>query len=214
VIFALICFSVAKGKNKSAGLWAVLGFLFGPIAFIILLFASAELSTEEKIASAITSAGGVHTPIISGDIDKKKWGALVQFDTEIANAQQQVQAYGQQYVDKLAESYLALPDKQYLPRMVAAVVESAKADSTSNQRIVEDQAHAQFQKLFIGPSGKIVLLNNGQVLAQIDGQIARFRSVDEFRAATRDTQSVWYEVEDAPMTKHFANIFSAELAAA
>jgi len=37
VIFAIICASVAKSKNRETALWGVLGFFFGIFALIILL---------------------------------------------------------------------------------------------------------------------------------------------------------------------------------
>lgn len=36
LVFAAICFVMAKKKNRSPVLWAILGFLFGPIPVVIL----------------------------------------------------------------------------------------------------------------------------------------------------------------------------------
>jgi uncharacterized protein DUF5362 len=58
--------------------------------------------------------------------DVAKWKALVEFDSDIADASKRVGAYGDRYVDQLAAAYLALNDKQYLGTVVDKIVERAR----------------------------------------------------------------------------------------
>jgi len=65
----------------------------------------------------------------TGGYDAAKWKALVEFDSDIAEANKQVAVYGEQYVDQLAAAYLALNEKQYLPSIVQKIVARAQAVS-------------------------------------------------------------------------------------
>jgi hypothetical protein len=61
--------------------------------------------------------------------DERKWRALLRFDDEIAAAAKAVRAFGAQWEDELARSYLRLNDKSYLNALVAKITREARVQS-------------------------------------------------------------------------------------
>jgi hypothetical protein len=92
--------------------------------------ARAELTGPDNRAPAVVVPSSVQmsdTPSTpTAAYDTAKWKALVEFDSDIAAAVQQLEAYGQRYVDQLAAAYLALNDKQYLVTITQKVVARAQ----------------------------------------------------------------------------------------
>ena len=64
VVFALVCRSMAKSRNRSQNLWTVLGFFFPLISLIILLIMgndkSKSLEMPESNAAAVEVADDPH----------------------------------------------------------------------------------------------------------------------------------------------------------
>ena len=58
--------------------------------------------------------------------------ALVRYDTDIARVVAALNPYGEKYVDELAQAYLVLNDKQYLPMIIQKIVETAKRDAAAS----------------------------------------------------------------------------------
>ena len=69
-------------------------------------------------------------PEAQPSFDRETWNALVQINADIATAASYLAQFGQQYVDDLANSYLAIGEKRYLAAIVAKI-----------QRQAEDEAH-------------------------------------------------------------------------
>jgi hypothetical protein len=76
----------------------------------------------------VPTAVQMREPVAAGgaSYDTAKWKALVEYDSEIADAVKQVEGYGQRYVDQLAAAYLALNEKQYLATILQKVVARAQ----------------------------------------------------------------------------------------
>jgi hypothetical protein len=81
-------------------------------------------------ALVIPAAVQVGEPVQSGAAayDATKWKALVEFDTEIADAAKKLEKYGQSYVDQLAAAYLALNDKEYLSTILQKITARAEQE--------------------------------------------------------------------------------------
>jgi hypothetical protein len=65
--------------------------------------------------------------------DRAKWNALVQYDADIERVAKALTPYGEKYVDQFAAAYLALNDKDYLPKIIEKILESAKQDAAAGQ---------------------------------------------------------------------------------
>ena len=130
VVAGLIGMGIADSKGLNKGLWFVVCALF-PIAILFVAFAKSE-----KPSVAAAEAKGY---------DVSKWKTLVEVDSEIANASKQILEYGQQAEDELAEKYLNLMDKNYLPTLLSNLISKYKeliptsyADDPESQKILED----------------------------------------------------------------------------
>ena len=64
------------------------------------------------------------------DYDRKKWQALLKYDPDLAKVANKMQELGDEWVDELARSYLAINDKTYLPNIVAQIIADARAQRT------------------------------------------------------------------------------------
>lgn len=104
----------AKAKGQNPIVWGLLCALF-PIALIAL----AVIANGDTGTSAQAS---------------EKWAVLKEVDGEIAAAAAQAAALGPQYEKLLAEKYVALNDKQYLPALLDGVRQQAA------QRIANGEA--------------------------------------------------------------------------
>ena len=72
----------------------------------------------------------------SDSFDGNKWNALVKYDDDIALAVEKLKPLGQQRIDELAASYLALNDKRYLPNLVQNIIaEARKEDEKRGQQL-------------------------------------------------------------------------------
>ncbi len=127
VVLGLIGGLVARGKNRNPFLWAILCFIFPIALLIVAVLPRADAETDPQKESPLL-AGPVKPAPRSYDYDRKKWDALIQFDPEIARAAEALKPHGEQYVHQLAEGYLTLNDKSYLPNIVQKVTETVDAD--------------------------------------------------------------------------------------
>src|SRR5271155_2615738 len=66
--------------------------------------------------------------------DLTTWNALVQIDGDIAAAAAYLGKFGQQYVDDLADSYLAIGEKRYLAAIVAKIQRQAEDEARPGSR--------------------------------------------------------------------------------
>lgn len=66
------------------------------------------------------------TPGLAPEL-RQKWAALQKYDDEIRAAAETLRPFGPWYVERLGAEYLAVGDKAYLPRILAAVRAEAEA---------------------------------------------------------------------------------------
>ncbi len=71
---------------------------------------------------------GCHGPPPPGDApyDREEWRRLVESDSDLAQIANVLADYGPQYVDELAASYLAVPDKSRLGAIVDGIIARAR----------------------------------------------------------------------------------------
>lgn len=67
-------------------------------------------------------------PAKTASYDEKKWEVLLQVDNEIAQAADKLRPFGERYVDELAETFMTLNDKSYLPAIVLKIADKAQLD--------------------------------------------------------------------------------------
>jgi len=61
--------------------------------------------------------------------DKKKWQTLVRYDDDLRLAAAKVKVFGVAWEDELAEDYLKINDKTYLPKIVERILADATKPS-------------------------------------------------------------------------------------
>ena len=72
--------------------------------------------------------------------DREAWQQLVESDADLARVTSVLADYGQQYVDELAQEYLALHDKTRLPEIVDGIIGRATKSVAprGNRRLLDD----------------------------------------------------------------------------
>lgn len=116
---ALIGAGMASGRNRRPAVWFFICFLSGIFGVIALAFMGDAPAEASPASSAVA-------------LDLRRWHALVDVDPEIAAAAAEVRQHGTYYENVLAEKYLVLNEKVYLPTLVAKVKEMAANGSQSS----------------------------------------------------------------------------------
>jgi hypothetical protein len=99
-------------------------------------FDAMRTSQPDRQAARVPSAQTSGKP--KKDYDTVRWAALLEVDEEIAAAEKAISAFGTKFVDELAQKYLALGDKAYLPALVAKISEAGR-----QQKMLDDAQKAQ-----------------------------------------------------------------------
>lgn len=115
LLFPIIGARMARRRHRDAALWALICF-FLPLVGILMLAIAGD-AHNERGASAGNSDNGHNRWI--------RWQALIDVDPDIRAAATRVRAFGSQYEEQLAEKYLALNDKKFLPALVEKTLEDA-----------------------------------------------------------------------------------------
>lgn len=112
---------MAGNRGRSSAAWFFICFLTGLIGILILAVSGpVGGSAQAQPQQAIAQAG----------FDRRRWETLKDVDPDIAAAAAEVRQFGGVYEDMLADKYLALNDKTYLPAMVAKLKEAAQSDTS------------------------------------------------------------------------------------
>lgn len=129
IICAVVGAKIASSKGRDPAVWGLVCFFTGLIGIIILLV-TADASPPQRTISYTpntptppeprTRSGGSTGSAAKG-YDEKKWNALKEVDPEIREAANTVRALGSTHEDELAEKYLILSDKAYLPALVEKI---------------------------------------------------------------------------------------------
>jgi hypothetical protein len=185
----------AASKNRNPFLWGVLCFLLPLIGQVLLAVVGDDKPLDTKIAQAISAQS--ETPA-SVSYDKKKWDALVEFDEDIRNAAETVRPYGQEFVDRLADRYLSLNDKSYLPNILTKLAaESERAVIAKNKLADFNSLAGRAQEYYNTPSGKVVILHDRRLLAEVGGDIKSFDNLAMFRKRVSQPKGEWLMVTGA-----------------
>jgi hypothetical protein len=110
-----------------------LGLLFfvmiGATAVLALFAAYKEPALKKNAQSERLSSGAPDED--SPAYDSAKWHALLKYDSDVAEAAEKIRPLGPEFLNELAESFMALNDKTYLPQIVARI--SKRAEETQKQ---------------------------------------------------------------------------------
>lgn len=122
VVSALIGGSMASNRNKNPIVWGLICFLFPLIGLIIL----AASGTDPAVGPVLSLPRGV---------DYNRWNTLKEVDPDIAAAASEAQKIGPMAEHRLAEKFLTLNDKSYLPTLLQNLQKEAVALSSEFQVI-------------------------------------------------------------------------------
>ena len=204
IVSAIICGAIASSKNKSVLLWVILGFLFPLISILILAMSS---DTGPAADSRLTPQPATAS-IQDQSYDRTKWQALTQYDDDIKRAVEALSPLGQKYVDRLAAAYLALNDKSYLPSIMEKIRATTQEDELREAHLAEvREFDKRVSRYYVTPLGKIVVLRNEKVLAQIDGAVLKYDDPTDFRLKTGKSDDIWDQVTDDTKKVEFLPIF-------
>ena len=88
-----------------------------------------EYQPERREPVGVTTLPPVATtPSLAAPVetyDKKKWQTLIRYDDDLRAAAERVRGFGQMWEDDLAEEFLKINDKTYLPKIVERIVGDA-----------------------------------------------------------------------------------------
>lgn len=115
IMFPIIGAGMARRRHRDAALWALICF-FLPLVGILMLAIAGDAHDERGEASAGRK---------NSNEKWIRWQALIDVDPDIRAAASRVRAFGSHYEEQLAEKYLALNDKKFLPTLVAKTLEDA-----------------------------------------------------------------------------------------
>lgn len=125
-VSALIGGSMASNRSKNPIVWGLICFLFPLIGLIIL----AASGTDQPARSVSNLPRGV---------DYNRWTTLKEVDPDIAAAASEAQKIGPMAEHRLAEKFLTLNDKSYLPTLLHNLQKEAVALSSDVQVVSGQQ---------------------------------------------------------------------------
>lgn len=121
--FGSACAAIADAKGRSQVGWFLIGFLFWLLGLILIIV----LPSEKPVAAhdprpwpdrdPLAPPAPSPAPLPPPRFDARRWAALKEVDAEIAAAAARAAALGDGYEDELAEKFLVLDDKAYLPAL-------------------------------------------------------------------------------------------------
>lgn len=117
---------MASNQNKSPIFWGLICFLFPLIGLVIL----AVSGTDRAVSPVLSLPRGV---------DYNRWTTLKEVDPDIAAAASEAQKIGPMAEHRLAEKFLTLNDKTYLPTLLQNLRNEAVALSSEVQVIMGQQ---------------------------------------------------------------------------
>lgn len=155
VIFGAICAGIASSKERNAVGWFFVGFFFWLIGLIIILALPSE--SRPNIYSSDTYLDRMPTPYRPPaqplapsvsyqaappkpveDEGAKRWRVLKEVDPEIGGAAARMAKLGPDYEKELADKFLTLNDKSYLPAIEAQLTTKAEeARRAADERIAQ-----------------------------------------------------------------------------
>ncbi|KAB2838909.1 MAG: hypothetical protein F9K47_17040 [Burkholderiales bacterium] len=148
--FEVVCAGGGSGRTQSGPIdGAILGRPsywqtvlqnpeFGPVVVLVLLTIAViaiyftRLGRKIRLATpAPREKSDEKNSRSARNYDAPKWNTLVEYDDDVSAAEKQIRPLGQQWIDELARSYLAVNDKSLLPKIVEKIEIKAAAESTA-----------------------------------------------------------------------------------
>ena len=145
--------------------WATLGFLLMGVGLLSLQVAENNRKrashpgvkgarVEPMVAPPPMAAPPLPEPVVRREpamemsppsYDRQEWQRLVESDADLARVASVLADYGQQYVDELAQEYLALHDKTRLPEIVDGIIGRATKSVAprGSRRLLDDSRPPQ-----------------------------------------------------------------------
>jgi len=183
--------------------------IFPILGLIVLLVSQRESSLVDKVSTALRQPGLNPLSDQKKLYDEKKWNALVQYDPEINKIHYSLKPHGQDYVDQLAEAYMAINDKSYLEKIHKAILEKIKQDTENGQEKLRKKLndpdfitnYIQTHRLMLLKSkiGPIIRLPDDSIIAEVNGSIVKFKTTKDFRGNFND-RTRWDSVTDIQST--------------
>lgn len=140
-LFALVGFEMAKKRGRDPVVWASICALTGLVGVIVLsALGDSESKYDNLDIDDYTYRMPGNRPLLDDlqstakSYDVKKWQALLEVDDDVAIAAETVRKFGETHVDDLADKYLALNDKSYLPKLVSNILKRANVASEDAAR--------------------------------------------------------------------------------
>jgi hypothetical protein len=154
---------IASNKGKNAVGWFFLGCLLGVLGIILVVVLPSENDRGGPVTAerpepprsvAVERRNEVwsesaRSPVRNSPAsqpapayDARKWQVLKEVDTDIGAAAARVAAFGQAFEDELAEKYLILNDKSYLPQIKQQLIEKGQADQQRRAEITATSSAA------------------------------------------------------------------------
>jgi hypothetical protein len=183
-------------------LWISLGVLAVGIMVI-----SKEPSVHDETEETTRHRVVVETP----QYDNARWQALLKYDQDVAMAAQKLQPFGKKWIDELAAAYFVLNDKVYLGPILEKIHKKAE-DERAFLETLRDPAilGRNIVSIFRVGTGHVVSLRNGQVAAIFGNEVWYYKTIEDYREATRD-QNQWDVVESEDDKLDFYNSATAAL---
>lgn len=149
--FAAAGYSLAAQKGRDPVLWCIICLISGILGVIAIAI------VPDQQTSVNLDIERLRKPATSGEnvsFDKQRWNALIEFDPEISEAVHEVKEIDENYVDYLAEKFMVLNDKTYLPSIISNIRNivderketEAKAASEKLHRITNITKTDEFRK--------------------------------------------------------------------
>jgi hypothetical protein len=121
VLFALVGGVMASARNRKAILWMAICFITG-------FFGIIALAVIGRAGRSGSSSLNKHP-----GFNMEKWNTLKEVDAEIAEAAAEAHKVAPYVEIRLAQKYLALNDKSYLPQLLKSVVEKSASEPVSGK---------------------------------------------------------------------------------
>jgi hypothetical protein len=180
-------------------------FAYEPIVFWIGAGLTAVGLMAKASSTQVAPAAAVvverRPPASPGSSPKKsevlsKWDILISVDPEIEKHANMLRKYGPDAVAELGEKYLILMDKAYLPRLVEQIAaRHGEADNAARQLEPLKLMLSKVNLIYRTPWGCILELKSDRsAVAQVNGDIKRFRSFADFHVRQPGQQDGWREV--------------------
>lgn len=120
--WSVVSETIVAGKFKG-GQACCLFLIFAPCAFL-----AGHQDDIITVTLQRESAGQPATGTRALNYDRTKWTALLQYDSDIANAANQLRPLDPKWTDELAAAYLVLNDKAYLPQILSKISDRVRAE--------------------------------------------------------------------------------------